>query len=101
VPPARTAPATGRITIVDWRSWPDRVTVLWRRSLRFRTVVLTLALSALAIVIACVWMALAIQSDLLESRQQQVLEDARRATSEVQRTLDSAEPRGAPRSCRP
>lgn len=96
MPPARTAPATGRITIVDWRSWPDRVTVLWRRSLRFRTVVLTLALSALAIVIACVWMALAIQSDLLESRQQQVLEDARRATSEVQRTLDSAEPQGSP-----
>ena len=96
MPPARTAPATGRIAIVDWRSWPDRVTVLWRRSLRFRTVVLTLALSALAIVIACVWMALAIQSDLLESRQQQVLEDARRATSEVQRTLDSAEPQGSP-----
>ena len=96
MPPARTAPATGRIAIVDWRSWPDRVAVLWRRSLRFRTVVLTLALSALAIIVACVWMALAIQSDLLESRQQQVLEDARRATSEVQRTLDSAEPQGNP-----
>ena len=33
----------------DWRSWPDSLARLWRRSLRFRTVLITLALTALAI----------------------------------------------------
>ncbi|MEZ3160013.1 MtrAB system histidine kinase MtrB [Microbacterium sp. BWT-B31] len=67
---------------------------MWRRSLRFRTVVITLALTALAILVACVWMSLAIQNELFESRKQQVLADARRAAVEAQATLDSAEVQG-------
>ena len=51
-------------------------------------------LTALAVVIACVWMALAIQSDLFDSRLQQVLTDAQRATAAAQTTLDNAAVQG-------
>jgi len=90
-PAARTAANRVR----DWRAWPGEVALLWRRSLRFRTVLITLALTALAILVACVWMALAIQNDLFDSRARQVQADALRASVEAQATLDSAEPQGS------
>ncbi|QKJ19993.1 MtrAB system histidine kinase MtrB [Microbacterium hominis] len=77
-----------------WRAWPDTLAGVWRRSLRFRTLVITLALTVLAILIACVWMALAIQNDLFQARKDQVLIDARRATQAAQTTLDSADTQG-------
>lgn len=91
--------ATGAITAPlsgwrEWRSWPDNLARLWRRSLRFRTILITLALTALAIVIACVWMALAIQNDLFQARRQQVLDDAQRATQAAQTTLDASNAQG-------
>ncbi|WP_159501073.1 MtrAB system histidine kinase MtrB [Microbacterium sp. 18062] len=73
-----------------WRTWPETLAGLWSRSLRFRTLVLTIALSTLAILVACVWMALAIQNDLFQSRRDQVLGDARRATISAQDRLDAA-----------
>lgn len=73
-----------------WRTWPGRVAALWRRSLRFRTILVTIGLTALAVVVACVWMALAIQNDLFASRKDQVLIDAEQARSAAQRTLDAA-----------
>ena len=60
----------------------------------FRTVLITLALTALAILIACVWMALAIQNDLFQSRRNEVLDDSRRATVAAQATLDAANVQG-------
>lgn len=74
----------------DWRAWPGNLAALWRRSLRFRTILITVTLTALAILIACVWMALAIQNDLFQSRLLQVQTDARRATTAAQETLDSS-----------
>ncbi|WP_106816226.1 MtrAB system histidine kinase MtrB [Microbacterium timonense] len=73
-----------------WRSWPGSVATLWRRSLRFRTILVTIGLTALAVVVACVWMALAIQNDLFASRKDQVLIDAEQARAAAQRTLDAA-----------
>ncbi|MFE1645621.1 MtrAB system histidine kinase MtrB [Microbacterium sp. P01] len=78
----------------DWRSWPTTLARLWRRSLRFRTVLITLALTALAILIACVWMALAIQNDLFTSRLDQVTSNASRATASAQLALDNAAVQG-------
>src|SRR5688500_17620977 len=78
----------------DWRSWPDSLTSLWRRSLRFRTILVTLALTALAILVACIWMALAIQNDLFQARKDQVLADSRRATEAAQTSLDAAAVQG-------
>ncbi|MBF4561706.1 HAMP domain-containing histidine kinase [Microbacterium sp. VKM Ac-2870] len=75
----------------DWRSWPRRVQYAWRRSLRFRTLVITIGATASAILIAFVAMALAIQNDLFESRVQQVQESVQRATQSTQQTLDAAQ----------
>ncbi|WP_133545571.1 MtrAB system histidine kinase MtrB [Microbacterium sp. BK668] len=68
---------------------------LWRRSLRFRIVVVTLGLTAVAVLIACVLMALFIQNDLFVTRRDQALSDARRATTAAQETLDTANVQGA------
>ena len=92
-----TAPITGvtatRTPLTGWRhwrAWPGNIAALWRRSLRFRTLLVTFGLTALAVIVACVWMALAIQNDLFASRKDQVLADALRAASAAQLTLDSA-----------
>lgn len=75
----------------SWRSWPERFAHAWRGSLRFRTLAVTLALTAFAILGAFVTMALAIQNDLFESRVEQAQESVARATAATQRTLDSAQ----------
>jgi len=85
------APRRASARLRDWRSWPRHVAYAWRRSLRFRTVLLALGLSALAVLAAFVFMALAIQNDLFQSRLEQVLDDAARTTQTAQATLDSAE----------
>lgn len=77
----------------SWRrptTWIEGIDTLWRRSLRFRTLVVTVTFTIAAILIAGVWMALAVQNDLFESRRDQVLGDALRATSAAQRNLDAA-----------
>ena len=82
------------VALRGWRGWPGRLVGLWRQSLRVRTVVATVALTSLAVVAACVGLALAIQNDLFQSRLQQALGDASRAQIEAQRTLDSSETQG-------
>lgn len=85
---------TGTHTVVppwrDWRSWQRRIRFAWRRSLRFRTLSITLALTALTILVALVWMSLAILTDLYESRAEQVQDAAQRATQAAQSTFDAA-----------
>jgi two-component system sensor histidine kinase MtrB len=78
----------------DWRGWPETVTTLWRRSLRFRIISITLLLTSLAIFVTSLIMALVIQNNLFESRRDEVLNDARSAVGAAQRTLDSAEVSG-------
>ncbi len=90
---ARTATGAIRTPLTgwrDWRAWPGNIAALWRRSLRFRTILVTIALSALAIAVACVWMALAIHRDLFDSRVDTVLHSSQEATLAAQATLDSA-----------
>ncbi len=81
-------------TFRDWRSWPQRFARTWRGSLRFRTLAITLGLTAFAILGAFVTMALAIQNDLFESRVDQVQAAVARATASTQTTLNSAQPGG-------
>jgi two-component system sensor histidine kinase MtrB len=85
-----TSAVTVRTGLRGWRTWPGRLTTLWQRSLRFRTVLVTLALTALTILVACIWMALAIQNDLFQSRLDQVLTASQRSTEAAQTTLSSA-----------
>lgn len=86
-----TTTTTAVAVLRDWRSWPTVLAALWRRSLRFRTLTITLIATSLAIFIACVTMALVIQNDLFVSRKNIVLEDARRAIDDAQSKLDVAE----------
>ncbi len=88
---ATTATTTTVAVLRDWRGWPAMLGLLWRRSLRFRTLSITLIATSLAILITCVTMALVIQNDLFISRKNVALEDARRAVDQVQATLDVAE----------
>ncbi|MEV4774339.1 MtrAB system histidine kinase MtrB [Microbacterium sp. LWH12-1.2] len=89
---AGTGTTTTAVAVLrDWRGWPDALAALWRRSLRFRTLSVTLLLTSLAIFITCVTMALVIQNDLFVSRKNQALEDAQRAVDQAQSTLDVAE----------
>jgi two-component system sensor histidine kinase MtrB len=73
-----------------WRAWPGNIATLWRRSMRFRTVLVTLALTAVAVTVASVIMALSIQNNLFVSRKDQVLTDAAQARAAAQRTLDAS-----------
>ncbi|ALX66704.1 MtrAB system histidine kinase MtrB [Microbacterium sp. XT11] len=85
------AATTAAAVLRDWRSWPASFAALWKRSLRFRTVSITLLLTSLAIFVTCVTMALVIQNDLFESRKNEALDDALRAIDQAQSTLDSAD----------
>ena len=80
----------------NWRAWPDNLVHLWRRSLRFRTLSVTIVLTAFAILIAVTWTALAIQDDLFASRRDEVTEQALRATASAQPVLDGADTQGDP-----
>lgn len=93
---ATDATTTALAFLRDWRSWPAVFGALWRRSLRFRTLTVTILLTSLAIFVTCVTMALVIQNDLFQSRKTDALEDARRAVDYAQRTLDAAEVREDP-----
>ncbi|QLD12587.1 MtrAB system histidine kinase MtrB [Microbacterium oleivorans] len=88
--PIRTV-TTATVATRGLRSWPRRLSRTWRRSLRFRTVAVTLGATALTITVALVWMSLAIQNDLFDSRTSQLLAEAQRATLSAQSTLDAAE----------
>ena len=71
-----------------------RAAQLWRQSLRFRTLVIALALTSVAVLVTCVAMALAVQNNLWDSRKDQALKDAQRATNSAQLLLDSADTQG-------
>ncbi|MDD7962185.1 MtrAB system histidine kinase MtrB [Microbacterium thalli] len=88
--PIRTV-TTATVATRGLRSWPRRVSRAWRRSLRFRTVAVTLGATALTITVALVWMSLAIQNDIFDSRTSQLMAEAQRATLSAQSTLDAAE----------
>lgn len=75
----------------DWRGWPETIATVWRRSLRFRIISITLLLTSFAIFVTSLTMALVIQNNLFESRRDEVLNDALSAVGSAQKTLDSAE----------
>jgi two-component system sensor histidine kinase MtrB len=67
------------------------VAALWRSSLQFRTVSITVVLSGVAIVIVGVYMSVSIGNDLFQSRLSQVLLASNRATAAAQGVLDSSD----------
>jgi two-component system sensor histidine kinase MtrB len=73
------------------RTWPRRVAALWRSSLQFRTVGITVVLSGLAILLVGIYMSVSIGNDLFQSRLNQVLLESNRATVAAQGILDSSD----------
>ena len=63
------------------RGGGHRIARLWRQSLRFRTMVIALVLTSVAVLVTCVAMALAVQNNLWASRKDQALHDAQRAVA--------------------
>lgn len=73
------------------RSIPRALADAWRRSLQFKTVVVTIGLTGFAVFVAGAYMSVSIGNDLFQSRLDQVLADSARAELAAQRTLDAAE----------
>jgi len=84
----------------DWRGWSSNITTLWRRSLRFRIISITVVLTSFAIFVTSLTMALVIQNNLFESRRDEVLNDALSAVAAAQRVLDDAEVADGPQTLR-
>jgi two-component system sensor histidine kinase MtrB len=74
----------------DWRAWRDRLTHLWRGSLRTRTIVITVLLSALAVTVIGVVISTSVRTNLFDSRRDQVLAEAGRAAEQAQRMFTNA-----------
>jgi len=84
-------PGVAGIRLRNWRTWPSRIVHSWRRSLQFRTVVVSLGLTLLAVLVSSVYMSLSIGNDLFQSRVAQVQLDTARATASAQRIFDSSD----------
>ncbi|GAA3892499.1 two-component system sensor histidine kinase MtrB [Leifsonia kafniensis] len=90
--PLSARPSTVRTPVaLGGRTWPRRVAALWRSSLQFRTVSITVVLSGLAILLVGVYMSVSIGNDLFQSRLNQVLLESNRATAAAQGILDSSD----------
>ncbi|MFB2581170.1 MtrAB system histidine kinase MtrB [Herbiconiux sp. P15] len=77
-----------------WRGWPRQVVRVWRRSLQFRTIVITVVLSTLAVVVTGTYMSISIGNDLFQSRLNQVLVESKNAATAAQTIFDSADASG-------
>ncbi|WP_166866190.1 MULTISPECIES: MtrAB system histidine kinase MtrB [unclassified Salinibacterium] len=74
----------------DWRAWGARFAGLWRGSLRARTIIITVVLSAVAVTIIGVLLSSSVRSNLYESRRDQVIDEAGRAAEQAQRIFTDA-----------
>ena len=74
----------------SWREVPRRLTALWKRSLQFRTVIITLGLSGLAILVIGLYISFSVASNLFQAQRESVLEASNNATTAAQSILDSS-----------
>lgn len=72
----------------SWREVPRRLAALWRRSLQFRTVIITLGLSGLAILVIGLYISFSVASNLFQAQRESVLEASNNATAAAQSLLD-------------
>ncbi|QEO08583.1 MtrAB system histidine kinase MtrB [Protaetiibacter larvae] len=74
----------------NWRAWRSRLVHLWRGSLRVRTIVITVVLAALSVTVIGIVIATSVRSNLFDSRRDQVLAEAGRATVQAQQMFTTA-----------
>ena len=75
----------------NWRSWGRRLAGLWRASLQLRTVAISVALSALAVGVIGVYMALSVGNNLFSSRLDSALGSSERSNVAAQNRFDATE----------
>ncbi|MFC4245240.1 MtrAB system histidine kinase MtrB [Gryllotalpicola reticulitermitis] len=78
----------------QWRNpanWPAAIVHVWAVSLQFRTVLITVCLSGVAILITGLVVSYTVGNDLYSSRLSEALRDASRAQQHVQSSLDAAD----------
>lgn len=76
---------------LSWRDVPRRLSVLWRRSLQFRTVIITLGLSSLAILVIGLYISFSVASNLFQANRDAVLEASNNATGAAQSLLSASD----------
>lgn len=76
---------------VDWRDLLRRLARLWSRSLRVRTVAITVVLSAIAITVIGGVISASVSSNLFDQRLKQVTAQASRATTSAQLVFNQAQ----------
>jgi two-component system sensor histidine kinase MtrB len=90
-------PALSRQTAIggpNWRVYRRRIVRFWRSSLQFRTVAITVVLSALAVIVIGSYMSISIGDNLYKTRLAQVQTEANNATSIAQQSFDNAQATG-------
>ncbi|AWB95873.1 two-component sensor histidine kinase [Agromyces badenianii] len=70
---------------------PRQAIELWRGSLQFRTVIITLALSSLAIFVIGLYISFSVASNLFQTQLEGALEDANDATIAAERILEGSD----------
>lgn len=84
------AEAPTRFTASSWRELPRQLAALWRRSLQFRTVIITLALSSLAIFVIGLYISFSVASNLFQQQREDALDKSNSATLAAQSILDAS-----------
>ena len=74
---------------INWLGLPRQIPRLWKQSLQFRAVSLSVVFAGLAIGAVGAYMSVAISNDLFQSRLEQVLSQSQRAQGAAQRIFDS------------
>lgn len=87
--PAR--PGARRFSWRSWRSWPQQVARLWRGSLQFRTILISLGLSSVAILMIGVYLSVSVSNSLFQARLEQVLGDSAGAVASAQQLVDASD----------
>ncbi|MET0853419.1 MAG: MtrAB system histidine kinase MtrB [Microterricola sp.] len=75
----------------SWRSWPQQIGRLWRQSLQFRTVLISLGLSSVAILLTGIYLSTSVSNNLFQARLEQVLGDSARAVASAQQLVDASD----------
>ncbi|NQX14182.1 HAMP domain-containing histidine kinase [Microbacteriaceae bacterium VKM Ac-2855] len=89
-PASTRGPASQRVRLSRLRGVVAEVRRIWRVSLQFRTVLITVLLSGIAIVSTGGYLSYSISDNLFQSRLDQVTADTYRATASAQNYLDAA-----------
>ncbi len=75
----------------SWRNWPRHVVSVWNESLQFRTVLISLGLSSIAILGAGIYLSTTVSNNLFQARLEQVLGDSSRAVATGQQLVDASD----------